>query len=95
MGLQIAQSRNIHTLTVLGDSEIVIRDLLGHSTSTTQISIGLHSRIKTLKQKFTKIHFFHILHSQNHEADRLAKSIKTLEQGQLFIIQDLSHAWIP
>jgi ribonuclease HI len=95
MGLQIAHSRNIQALTVIGDSEIVIRELLGISTSATQPSSGLHTRIKSLKQLFPKIHFFHILRSQNKEVDRLAKSTKSIEQGQLFINQISSHAWLP
>jgi ribonuclease HI len=49
MGLQIAHSRNIHNLTVLGDSELIIKDLLGQTTSAIQIPSGLHSRTKTLK----------------------------------------------
>jgi ribonuclease HI len=68
MGLKIAHSRSIQTLVVIGDSEIVIRDLLGLSTTTTQPSSGLCSRINSLKQLFLKVHYFHILHSQNTEA---------------------------
>jgi ribonuclease HI len=95
MGLKIAHSRSIQTLVVLGDSEIVIRDLLGLSNTTTHSSSGLCSRINSLKQLFIKVHYFHILRSQNTEADRLAKAAKYLEQGHLVINQIPSHDWLP
>jgi ribonuclease HI len=95
MGLKIAHSRSIQALTVIGDSEIVIRELLGLSTTATQPSSGLRTQINSLKHLFPRIHYFHILRSQNTEADRLAKSTKSLEQGQLFINQISSHAWLP
>jgi hypothetical protein len=49
MGLQIAHSRNIHNLTVLRDSELIIKDLLNQKTYAIQIPNGLHSQTKTLK----------------------------------------------
>jgi ribonuclease HI len=95
MGLQIASSRNLHELTVLGDSELIIKDLLGLKNSTLQIPNGLQSRINSLKFQFSNIHFFHILRSQNQVVDSLAKLAKNLEQSQLYINQDETHVWIP
>jgi len=95
MGLQIAHSRSIQALTVIGDSEIVIKELLGLSTTATQASSGLRTRINSLKHLFLIIHYFHILRSQNTEADCLAKSTKSLEHGHLFIYQIFLHAWLP
>jgi ribonuclease HI len=43
MGLKIAHLRSIQALAVIGDSEIVIRDLLGLSTTATQPSNGLRT----------------------------------------------------
>jgi ribonuclease HI len=42
MGLQIAHSRSIQALTVIEESEIVIRELLGISTTPTHPS-SLHT----------------------------------------------------
>jgi ribonuclease HI len=95
MGLKMAHARSIQTLVVLGDSEIVIKDLLGLSNTTTQSSSGLCSRINTLKQLFIKIRFFHILRSQNTEADCLAKATKSLEQIHLVSNQIPSHDCLP
>jgi ribonuclease HI len=43
MGLKLAHDRCIQTLTVLRDSEIVIKDLLGPSTSSAHPPNGLYS----------------------------------------------------
>jgi ribonuclease HI len=78
MGLQIANSRNLHEITVLEDSELIIKDLLGLKNSANQIPSSLHSRIKCLESQFSKIHFFHTLHFQNQAADNLAKVEKNM-----------------
>jgi ribonuclease HI len=95
MGLKLAHERSIQTLTVIGDSEIVIKELRGLSTSTNHPPNGLSSRINTLKQQFTSLRFFHTLRAQNTEADNLAKETKALEQSHLIINQVSSHAWLP
>jgi ribonuclease HI len=74
MGLRIARSQNIHELIVLGDSELIIKELLGSSKSTNQALFGLQSRIRALKSQFSKIQFFHILRSQNQAVDQQAKA---------------------
>jgi hypothetical protein len=58
MGLKISYERSIRSLVVLGDSEIVIKDLLGLSTSSTHSSSGLCLRINTLKRQFINLCFF-------------------------------------
>jgi hypothetical protein len=95
MGLKLAHERSIRTLMVLGDSEIVIKDLLGLSTSATHPPNGLCSRINTLKHHFISLRFFHILRAQNTEADNLAKAVKSLEQSHLVINQASSYDWLP
>jgi len=95
MGLKIAHAQSIWTLVVLGDSEIVIKNLLGLSSFTAQSSNGLYSRINTLNQLFIKIHFLHILCSQNTEEDHLAKVVKSLEQSHLVSNQILSYDCLP
>jgi len=88
MGLQLAKNRNLNELIVLGGYDILIKDLLGLKKSTNQISRGLHIRINSLKIHFDKIHFFHILRSQNQATDCVGKLEKKLSQRQLFIINE-------
>jgi ribonuclease HI len=95
MGLKLAHERSIQTLTVIGDSEIVIKDLRGLSTSANHPPNGLCSRINTLKHHFTSLRFFHTLCAQNTEADNLAKAVKSLEQSHLVINQASSYDWLP
>jgi ribonuclease HI len=49
MGLKISHAQSILSLVVLGDSEIVIKDLLCLSTSAAQSPSCLCSGINTLK----------------------------------------------
>jgi ribonuclease HI len=77
MGLKLAHERSIQTLIAIGDSEIVIKELRGMSTSSKHPPNGLSSGINSLKKKFTSLRFFHILRAQNTEADNLAKVKKS------------------
>jgi ribonuclease HI len=95
MGLKLAQERNIQTLTVLGDSEIVIKELRGRSSSPKGPLKGICSAINSLKKNFISLSFFHILRNQNSEADNLAKAAKNLEQSHLLTNQTPSYVWLP
>jgi ribonuclease HI len=95
MGLKLAQERNTQTLTVLGDSEIVIKELRGRSSSPKGPLKGICSVINSLKKNFISLSFFHILRAQNSEADNLEKAAKSLEQSHLLTNQTSSYVWLP
>jgi ribonuclease HI len=95
MGLKLAQDLRIQTLTVLGDSEIVIKELRGMPRSAKSPLQSISSAINSLKKKFVCLSFFHILRKQNTEADKMAKAAKTLEQSSLLINQTPSNVWLP
>jgi ribonuclease HI len=95
MGLKLAQERNIQTLTVIGDSEIVIKELRGLSISSKRPLKGISSGINSLKKNFISLRFFHILRAQNTKADNLAKAAKILEQSHLITNQTSSYVWLP
>jgi hypothetical protein len=95
MGLNLAQDLHIHALTVLGDFEIVIKELRGISNSEKAPLKSISAVINSLKKRFVHLIFFHILRKQNMEADKMAKAVKTLEQSSLLTNQTLSNVWFP
>jgi ribonuclease HI len=95
MGLKLAQDLNIQTLTVLGDSEIIIKELRGMPRLTKALLQSISLAINSLRKKFTCLSFFHILRKQNTEADVMAKTAKTLEQSRLLTNQIPSNVWLP
>jgi ribonuclease HI len=78
MGLKLAQEWNIQTLTVLGDSEIIIKELRGISSLTKDPLKSICLVINSLK-KNSSLGFFHILRKKNSETDAMAKAAKNLE----------------
>jgi ribonuclease HI len=95
MGLKLAQDRHIQALIVLGDSEIVIKELRGISNSTKARSKAYQQVINSLKKRFVRLSFFHVLRKQNTEADKMAKEAKSLEQSNLLTNQIHSNVWLP
>jgi ribonuclease HI len=95
MGLKLAQDLRIQALTVLGDSEIVIKDLRGMPRSTKAPPQSISAAINSFKKNFVRLSFYHILRKQNTEADKMAKAAKTLEQSSLCTNQTLSNVWLP
>jgi len=95
MGSKISQERNIQTLRVLGDSEIIIKELRGMSCLTKDPLKSICSAMNSLKKIFMTLGFFHILQKKNSEADTMAKAAKNLEQSHLLTNQILSYVWLP
>jgi ribonuclease HI len=95
MGLKLAQDRHIQALIVLGDSEIVIKELRGISNSTKAPLKSISAVINSLKKIFVHLSFFHVLRKQNTEADKMAKEAKSLEQSNLLANQIHSNVWLP
>lgn len=95
MGLNLAHEMSIQTLTVLGDYEIVIKELMGRPGSQKCPLKGTNLAINSLKKKFTSLSFFHILQNQNSQEDNLVKVAKYLEQSHLLINQTPSYVWLP
>ena len=95
MGLKLAQDRHIQALIVLGDSEIVIKELRGISNLTKAPLKSISTVINSLKKRFVRLIFFHVLRKQNTEADKMAKEAKSLEQSNLLTNQIHSNVWLP
>jgi len=95
MGLKIAQDRHIQALIVLVDYEIVIKELRGISNSTKAPLKIISAVINSLKKRFVRLSFFHVLRKQNTEADKMAKEAKSLEQSNILSNQIHSNVWLP
>ncbi|XP_070056822.1 uncharacterized protein [Nicotiana tomentosiformis] len=72
LGLRLAIDMNVQELLVIGDSDILVHQILGEwATNNTKIFPYLHC-VQELIKRFTKIEFKHVLRIQNEFADTLA-----------------------
>lgn len=72
LGLQEAIVRNIHELTVRGDSQLVIKQMRGEYQVKSSKLLELHQGAKTLEQCFKNIIFEHVYRDKNKRADELS-----------------------
>ncbi|XP_075107091.1 uncharacterized protein LOC142180069 [Nicotiana tabacum] len=72
LGLKLAIDMNIHELLVIGDSDLLVCQVLGEwATKNTKILPYLNS-VQDLIKRFTKIEFKHVPRIQNEFAAALA-----------------------
>ena len=84
-GLVIAKNKRINKLIVLGDSRIVIQEIV-KGTLPNQLHLRqLIKKIQVLALYFHKIDFYHILRIHNKEANLAANVGTTLIPGSLLI----------
>jgi len=80
LGLEEAIERGIQTLSVYGDSLLVINQLNSVYRVKNYKLIPLYNKVLALKSKFIYIEFNHVYREQNKRADELANlAIKTIE----------------
>jgi len=80
-GLQQALDMNIKTLTVKGDSQLVINQMLGKYKCNSENIIELHKTAKELEKNFEKIYFVHVLRNNNKRADELSNDAVRLHMN--------------
>ena len=73
-GLKEAQKLNIKTLIVKGDSQLVIRQMLGLYKVNSERLKPLFFKAKELENNFKTVKYQHIPRSKNQTADALANS---------------------
>eukprot|EP00253_Pinus_taeda_P019066 PITA_19066 len=94
-GLTLALTRNIQSLTVFGDSRLIIQ-AMNSSSSQMQIHLGrILKKIKLMLVKFRKITFFHILRQLNAQADSEANLGSARSQRILSVNLEESLCTIP
>ncbi|XP_070050787.1 uncharacterized protein [Nicotiana tomentosiformis] len=72
LGIRLAIDTNVQELLVIGDSDLLVHQVLGEwATKNTKILSYLHC-VQELIKRFTKIEFKHVPRIQNEFADVLA-----------------------
>jgi ribonuclease HI len=95
MGLNLIKEEHYKDLIIIGDSELVINGLQ-HPEKCHQLSLQRnYQRIIQEGVKFHSLQFFHVLRHLNSRADTLAKSARSLEQGQLKVNDVLTVHLLP
>ena len=70
---------------VIGDSQSLI-GIMGRNSISKDIQLKkLVLRIQDLASKFQKIHYFHVLHSNNKELDHATNREMSLEPNSLLL----------
>jgi ribonuclease HI len=88
-GLQQAIDMKIKTLTVKGDSQLVINQMTGKYKCNSDNIIELYKKAKELEKEFEKIYYVHILRNFNIRADELSnKAVKDYIHDTLHYIHD-------
>jgi len=72
IGLTEAIRRNIKTLKVKGDSELVIKQMKGQYKVSSPNIQGIYQDAKKLQKQFHKISFEHVYREHNKRADELS-----------------------
>jgi ribonuclease HI len=72
LGLNEAVRRNIRVITVKGDSEVVIKQMLGKYKVKSENLLDIHEQAKDLEKHFDKIDYIHVYRHLNARADALS-----------------------
>ena len=94
-GLNLAINRNILSLSVFGDSRLIIQALLFPKTPHQVHLAPIIKKIRLLLPKFNKIAFFHILRALNTQADLEANLGSLCSRRSLVINSTESSCAIP
>eukprot|EP00253_Pinus_taeda_P022364 PITA_22364 len=94
-GLNLAINRNILSLSVFGDSRLIIQALLFPKTSHQVHLASIIKNIRLLLPKFNKIAFFHIRRTLNAQADLEANLCSLCSRRSLVINSTASSCTIP
>jgi hypothetical protein len=65
MGMCLAMERNIIGLVVIRDLELIAKGLQKLNKNVHPVLATMFSRIRALEASFERIHYFHILRTQN------------------------------
>uniref|UniRef100_A0A6C0HGR6 RNase H type-1 domain-containing protein n=1 Tax=viral metagenome TaxID=1070528 RepID=A0A6C0HGR6_9ZZZZ len=72
LGLNEAVRRNIRVLIVKGDSEVVIKQMLGKYKVKSENLLDIYEQAKDLEKHFDKIDYIHVYRHFNTRADALS-----------------------
>ena len=72
IGLEQATGLGIKTLTVYGDSLLVVKQMAGLYKVKSSNLLGIYANCKELADSFEKIEFIHVYRDKNKRADGLS-----------------------
>ena len=72
LGLQNAVQKEIETIHVYGDSQLIIKQMNGEYTVKSPLLVPLYQEVKMLEPYFVSISYEHIYRIENTRADELA-----------------------
>jgi ribonuclease HI len=72
IGLNEASKRNIKSLTVKGDSQLVIKQMKGEYKVKSSNMLALYNEAKKYENLFDEINYIHIYREYNKRADELS-----------------------
>ena len=95
-GLEIANSCRMEEIAVYGDSLMVIREAILLYKKIKNLKIKMHHTFICLRREFKSIKFFHILRTNNKQADLMANRGVLLDYGELVYNEERKGIiWIP
>lgn len=71
-GLQLAHENKIDAITVISDSELIVRQMTGQYKVKNEVLRPLYTEAQKQAQGFRQFSINHVLRSENKDADRLA-----------------------
>lgn len=92
-GLKMLKDLNISEANVFGDSQIIIKAIVSNSLALDLKLARLIVRIKGLENTFQKLNFYHVLRTNNKEADIEANKVSLLSAG--ITMKDEEESWEP
>jgi ribonuclease HI len=95
LGLKIARDHQIHKLTVIGDSMIIIRVVINNHSLENNLLRGIILRIKFIAQEFEEFNFYHVKRTLNSQADTMAKIASREMQGEILLNDERGTLPIP
>lgn len=72
LGMREAIKRNIKDIIIKGDSQLVIRHMLGRYKVKSDNLIPLYKEAKELEKQFNRVKYIHVYRTENKKADELS-----------------------
>jgi ribonuclease HI len=94
-GLLLAKKMNIHSLSVIGDSKLIINHARKGTHPTNIYLNSISHRIYLASQSFHNLIYFHVFRHNNKDIDEQANLAIAKESGSLYVNNRLSLSPIP
>jgi hypothetical protein len=83
--MKIANNSRIHKLIVVGDSNVVISQMVLNSTPVDYLLASMINQARQEVNKIPSIKLFHVLRENNYLVDGFTNQATTLKSGDIII----------